>query len=52
VWFVDGGSRFGDERPGRIDADLLVLDDPARRWVEEHLGPGEVTVRGLLTPVP
>jgi hypothetical protein len=54
VWALrsTSGSRYGDERPGRIFADLLVLDHRVERWVDEHLGAGEVTLGGLLTPVP
>jgi hypothetical protein len=51
VWFVTGGSPFGDDRPGRISAEVLVLDGVTQRWVDERFGAGEVTLRGLLTPV-
>jgi hypothetical protein len=51
VWAIDG-TFPGSERPGRSTVDVLVLDGVTQRWVDERFGVGEVTLRGLLTPVP
>jgi hypothetical protein len=49
VWILFGS--FPADQRGRVEANAVVLDDVTRRWVDDHLGAGEIVLHGLLTPV-
>jgi hypothetical protein len=40
-----------DEPANVVEAEVLIADDAARRWVDERFGPGVVVLTGRLQPV-